>query len=133
MAYQRTYKILFQVNILHSYYLDGINGASFFDLDVPTRAKRLERYSISKDIEIEPTANCLKQIKANEMLFKTTDQGFAIMILAKSDPNHSEIFIPESHLDTEFTLSFKMRVKNPWYFNLTNMWHSYYFKIKGIF
>src|SRR5262245_11332006 len=77
------YKRLFEVRLLHHYWLD--EGATVFDQfgDQAKRDSRLLTYDARSFLVIEPTPATEKALAGHECLFKETPAGFVVVAPAK--------------------------------------------------
>jgi len=115
-----SYQILFQVHILHHYWLD--DGNVLFDTlpkdalervalnlpeRTPTREQHLRGYDVRQFLTITPTPTTVKSLSGLGCIFKNTALGFVVIA-----PNSS--VLPQD-LQFEFVLT----VKNPDFFNYT--------------
>jgi hypothetical protein len=115
-----SYRQLFQVHILHHYWLD--DGNVLFDtlpkdalkrdeLNLPkltpTREQHLRSYDVRQFLTITPTQTSAKYLSGFGCIFKNTALGFVVLA-----PNSS--LLPQD-LQFEFVLT----VKNPDFFNYT--------------
>jgi hypothetical protein len=98
------YQRLFEVRILHHYWLD--DGNTVFDATKKDKRLLLE-YNVQSFLEIAPTAATQAQIKAVQGVFKTTTLGFLVAV-----PKTQEI--PD---DAFF--EFYITIKNTDFFNYT--------------
>lgn len=101
------YQNLFQVQILHHYWLDG--GATVFDqITEPIKKNnRLLAYDVRNILTVTPTAKTAKSLQALSCIHKMTAQGFLVAI-------PSGTIIPK---DTQF--EWLITIKNTDFFNYT--------------
>lgn len=71
---------LFEVKLLHHYWLD--DGATVFDLiaDPQLKAKRLQEYDMRKLMSILPTATTVDKLNSIGGMFKVTAHGFMVFV-----------------------------------------------------
>ena len=92
----RSYKILFRVEINHSYYTDGV----------------------SKDFDIYPTQETAAWLHENNMLFRRDDTGIRVFYTDSKKTGPSEPFTPFDAVELRFMLF----LKNPEiFFNITDL------------
>jgi hypothetical protein len=92
----RSYKILFRVEINHSYYTDGV----------------------SKDFDIYPTQETAAWLHENNMLFRRDDTGIRVFYTDSKKMGPSEPFTPFDAVELRFMLF----LKNPEiFFNITDL------------
>lgn len=100
------YKRLFEVRILHHYWLD--DGATVFDdIAEPLRTQRLLRYDLRPIISIAPTALTAQKLSGLGCLFKTTPLGFLVAV-------KGNVSIPNDAF-----LDFTVTVRDPAFYNYT--------------
>lgn len=101
------YKTLFEVRLLHHYWLD--DGITVFDLitEADKKNKRLLDYDRSSFLAVMPTVSTAKRMKALNCVYKDTAPGFIVAVPAT-------MIIPE---DTLF--EFVITVTNNAFFNYT--------------
>ena len=121
MAFQTAYKRLLTLRVLHSFYLDGKDGVSFYECPPIEQEEALSHYNIMDDIDFVPTDETLTLMRAYAVKWHTTEQGFFIGI--EVDPNTKPAYKPLRTLpdDGEFKLIFKMILKNPQWRSFTNV------------
>jgi hypothetical protein len=100
------YKRLFDVRLLHHYWLD--EGSAIYDtLPESKKTKLLLTYDAHTFLEINPTPITSDKIKALKGVFKQTSPGFLVAVpKSKIIPDH-EVF------------SFVITIKNPAFFSYT--------------
>ncbi len=74
------YRQLFEVRILHHYWLD--RGASVFDriTDQAMKARLLQAYDVRRLLGIRPTGSTRVALAANQCLFEETALGFVVLL-----------------------------------------------------
>ena len=116
MTFSIKYKPLFQVNILHQFFLN--NGTeNYFTLSEAEKEKKLISYNISNLFIILPSTKSHQQLAGQNMIFKLSNFGFTIMVKV-SESNESVPFIPISE-DLEFT--FLLKLLNNTFFNFSDL------------
>src|SRR3990172_8227631 len=115
---------LFEVHILHEFYLNNDNKRSYFSLDDNTRAAYLnellysDRYDIWKDISVEPSGETGKMLEDQHLRFVRTKTGFIIGTRIKYLVDKPSPFITAAP-DAPFT--FRIRINNPFFRNFSNL------------
>ena len=115
---------LFEVHILHEFYLNNDNKRSYFSLDDNTRAAYLnellysDRYDIWKDISVEPSCETGKMLEDQHLRFVRTKTGFMIGTRVKYLVDKPYPFITAAP-DAPFT--FRIRINNPFFRNFSNL------------
>ncbi len=116
MSYSIQYKQLFQVNILHRYFLD--KGTDKFEVMQPAhRAKLLERYSLHELLNIVSTEETKRVLKGYHLIFKPTGSGFAIWTKISEREENT----PFIEWEDDLALTFLLQVKDPLFYNYTEL------------
>lgn len=92
-----SYDLLFRVQISHEYYDSGF----------------------ASDFELVPTATCAATLKQLGFLFKQEEFGF--LVLARVQSNTSPPVLFNDLSDRNLRLTFEMRLRNPAFYNITDM------------
>ncbi|MBD2753205.1 hypothetical protein [Spirosoma validum] len=115
------FKRLFEVRLLHEYYLMQADGTSLFD------KKRTEwpnglaekvinrQYNVANDLLIEPTESCKKQLTDYHIRFAVKPTGFILGIEVNFDQVTPRIPLKEPVL-----FQFSIRTKNPQFRSFTS-------------
>lgn len=116
------YRRLFSLQWLHEYYLSresslfqGIQAEQLnriFD-------RQLREYTVSNDVQILPTRDCLNTLKNQKLIFKQDNFGFFVACKASSIGN--DIFKPFMDFNQSFSLRFAVDIKNWYIFNFSNI------------
>lgn len=118
------FKKLFELRILHEYYLSKNDDLEYFALPELEKSEILnnmlfyDRYDIWKDITIEPTQETLEVLKNQHIRFVPQKTGFLLGIKVK--PSIGGTFLPFINLEESLNLNFMIRVKNLNFKNYTN-------------
>ena len=116
MSFSIQYKPLFKVDVLHLYFLN--NGLkTFFTMNATEAAKQLDGYDLNSFLSIAPTNETQEKLKGYNLVFKNTNSGFAVWTKVRSDDNTFP-FIP---LPDDLSFTFLMRVKDPVFYNYTDL------------
>lgn len=102
------YKTLFQVKILHHYFLN--KGAEVFD-NIAEEKDKIEifrNYDIQEFLTIAPTESCKKLLKQYRCVFKVTRDGFLVGIKSRkiAADKFKAVFKPGGNLHLSFLISF---------------------------
>lgn len=117
------YKKLFEVRILHEYYLMNHHHQEFFALNELQRNAILQQrllnkqYDIWKDVTIAPAEESKRLFQGHHIRFIQQPTGFFIGIRVKPAGNQ---FIPYIPLDESIHFTFTIDIKNPYFRNITN-------------
>jgi hypothetical protein len=118
------YRRLFEVRILHGYQLDyrpwrkGSATKPFFEHTPDDQAALLVNgYTILKDLEIVPTEATRDLLSGLRMPWRATPTGIVAGIEVNRTGNQ---FFPKYTLPNTAVFSFLLRVRNPYWYNLTN-------------
>jgi hypothetical protein len=117
------YRKLFELRILHEYFLISDNVRDFFFLDDITREKGLNklilnhRYDIWKDLVIEPAPATRKVMDNRHIRFAGTKTGFVLGVRVKTSNNKYYPFVDQGNEP----LLFYVRILNPAFRNYTSL------------
>jgi len=85
------YKRLFEVRILHHYWLD--NGADIFDaLPDTVKNKRLLEYDLRNFLTVHPTSSTQKKLSTLRGVFRNTALGLLVAVPENTQVDDNEIF-----------------------------------------
>jgi hypothetical protein len=116
MAFSIQYKPLFQVNILHNYFLNkGVD--EFFSMNESAKTRQLEVYDVNTFFSINPTGNTAWKLSGHNLVFKTTNTGFTIWSKVTGNNNN----IPFIALDNNLSFTFLLKLKDTAFFNYSNL------------
>ena len=117
------YKKLFEVRVLHEYYLSQDSASPFFSLPDAARESILQsklfhnQYDIHQDLSIAPSAACAKLLRHYHIRFVPQKTGFFAGIRVNPDGAAFRPYIP---LEQELACEFTLQIRNPYFFNFTN-------------
>jgi len=118
MSFRIIYKNLFEINLLHHFFLD--KGEEAYDTMSQEDKEKVElTYDIRELLEITPTPDCRKALSARYCLFKLTPKGILVGIKAKPDELQPDKFNPFAPLDEDLTFRFMIRLKDLNFMNYT--------------
>ena len=104
------YKSLFEIKLLHHYFLD--KGEEIWDAMAPEdRDLMEEKYDIRDILEITPTPDCNTILNSHNCIFKQTSSGIRLGIKAKPVDTASQEFIPFIPLENDLSFRFLIRLK----------------------
>ena len=118
------YKRLFEVQLLHEYYLANNDGPAYFALPEAERKSLLQKklfsnqYDIWQDLSIEPSEETKKLLVNRHLRFIKVKTGFFLGIKVKPFDNK---FFPFISPDGIGSFSFHIRTKNIYFKNFTNL------------
>lgn len=123
---------LFEVRILHEYYLSKPEGGSFFELPPAEQEVLLKsrlfygQYGLMKDLLINPTQECAHKLRANKLFFARTALGFVVGIEVEARKINDgagglkEVYRPRQPVDPYLALEFSINNSNPYFATITN-------------
>ena len=118
MGFRIIYKTLFEIKILHHYFLD--NGENRYDLLSTEEKNKIEEYyDIRKILEIIPTSDCTQILQSHRCIFKATADGFSIGVKASQDAIQPDLFNPFIPISQNTVFRFLVRMKDPGFLNYT--------------
>lgn len=116
MSYSIKYKELFQVKVLHRFFLN--NGLEDFgSMSGEVQEKRLESYNFQTFVGVVPTAETQRIINGRRLAFQAAGNGFKVW--AKVDETDNQM--PFISLDDDLSLSFLLQIKDPLLYNYTDL------------
>lgn len=116
MTFAITYKPLFEVKILHLYYLNK-GDLEFFLMNDNDKEKQLAGYDISTLFRIVPSTVTQNKLEGHKLVFKQHNNGFTVWVNV-SDVDGSTPLIA---LDDTLELSFLLKLNAHTFFNLTHL------------
>jgi hypothetical protein len=128
------FKRLFEVRILHGYYLDNwfadaTGKKGIFQEFGTTAVKRIEnqtfvlenKYNILQDLIIEPTTETQRLLRDLRMRWRTTPTGFIVGLeVNKQGTGTSTKFFPKQTLPDNIRWTFMLRTQNAFFTSFTN-------------
>jgi hypothetical protein len=118
MSFHIVYKNLFDIQLLHHYFLD--KGEEIYDaLSEDEKDSIEEKYDIREILEVVPTSDCRKVLTDHECVFKNTSTGILVGIKAKPDELQPQLFNPFIAPMQDVTLRFQVRIKDSYLLNYT--------------
>lgn len=126
---QTIYKILFEVKVLHEYYLTNPKGDTVFDLN--NQADRLlfladrmdkDAVSVNKDISFEVPQELVPLFKNHHLRLLTSYSGFKVGIEVTTAylPDGTRVYTPKIPLPPDLSINLLIRVNNPVFHTITN-------------
>lgn len=124
------YKRLFEVHILHDYFLSTPAGAPFSSLKPEVQKAFLkdelihQRYDIHRFLKIEPSPAMKKTLKDYHMRMVPTPLGFFLGMEVKqiqSDTDRSTFYESFISLGNKLSMGFLLRPNDELFFNYTNL------------
>ena len=104
MSFTVEYKTLFEIRIIHHYFLD--NGEQLFDkLDDSTKNDFLTKYHVHDFINIVPTESCDKILKNLNCIYKNTSTGLIVKIQVKKQ---NDKYVPCIDIDKDVSFRFRL-------------------------
>lgn len=116
MEFKITYTSLFDVEILHDYFLNE-GEADFSTMDALKQKKRLRLYDMSSFITVTPSQETLKKLKGHHLVFKTHKSGFRVYAkIAEGTTN-----VPFVRLRDDLNLTFVLKLNDALFGNYTDL------------
>ena len=118
------FKRLFEIRILHEYFLLDARHPEFFALNdqdrevIVNNKLRQNQYNIWKYLSIEPAEETIKLLNGQHLKFITQPTGFFIGMEVKPT---GEEFIPFIPLDRNVDFTFLLKIKDPYVKNYTSL------------
>ena len=115
MAFSVKYIPLFNVNILHLFFLNkGISEYSAMNDE--NKAKQCELYNVKSFMSIIPDQKTHRVLNGHKLIFKVSNTGFSVWV--KIEGNSTTPFIS---LDDNLFLTFLLRLTDPVFYNYTRL------------
>lgn len=114
MGFNKVYRPLFDVKLLHHYFLDEGEAVYGSTLDPENMEKNLAQYKLSNFMSVQPTENTINTLKNLRSRFVQSGYGFQVVTSTEGD----EPFIPFS--DT-LTFDFILKITDQYFENYTNI------------
>ncbi|MBN1340829.1 MAG: hypothetical protein JXA03_15985 [Bacteroidales bacterium] len=112
------YNILFEVKILHHYFLN--RGLDVYEkMTAEEQANFMLKYNTGDFFEIIPTLECRKTLNVHHCLFKTSAQGMIVGLRAQPDEEDPEKFRPYIPLDNDLEFTFLVYLRDYEFLNYT--------------
>ncbi|WP_433777987.1 hypothetical protein [Flavobacterium anhuiense] len=114
MSYSSTYGLLFQVTLLHNYFLN--NGEeTFASMTDDKKEKMLQQFSADAFITVTPTLETNIVLKNHKMVFKKTKTGFGVYVKVKDES------VPFIKVPADLNLKFLININDYQFENYTNL------------
>jgi hypothetical protein len=118
MAVTITYNKLFEVKILHHFFLN--KGETGFDsMTDEDKALTMLKYDVREFFEIYPSPECQKALNSHNCVFKATSQGIIIGVRAESDDQNPPNFSLFNPFDDEQVFTFVIQLRDIGFMNYT--------------
>jgi hypothetical protein len=127
MAFSIQYKPLFQVNILHNYFLNK-GDEEFLTMKESDKNRQLDVYDVNTFFSVVPTGNTARKLSGHNLVFKTTNTGFTVWSKVTGNNNN----IPFIEFDDDLYFTFLLKLKDTAFLNysylmMENAGKLYYF------
>jgi hypothetical protein len=116
MSFNPTYGLLFEVTLLHNYFLD--NGTvAYTSMSAKDKEKMLQKFKSDSFMSIVPTLETNTRLKNFKMTFKPAKTGFRIYIMVKEDDAGN----PFISVPADLKLDFKISINDYQFENYTDL------------
>lgn len=116
MTFLVKYSPLFQLNVLHNFFLNkGL--ADYNSMSLVDKTKQLERYDVLQFLKIIPTHETAQKIRGHNLVFKMQNNGFALWSKVTGNNNN----IPFIDLSDELSFTFCVQITDSAFYNYTNL------------
>ncbi len=113
-----SYNILFEVKILHHYFLN--RGEDVYDrMGESDRAKMMLNYDAREIFEIRPSPETSRILESHKCIFKRTTTGFLAGMRAEPNNDHPPVFKPFHSPSGDLTFTFYLNIHDPGFLNYT--------------
>ena len=115
MSFSVKYIPLFNVNILHLFFLNkGL--LEYSEMNDENRARQSELYNVTSFLSIAPDQRTHQLLNGHKLVFKVSKTGFAVWSQVEGNSNTPYIL-----LDDNLYLTFLLRLTDPCFFNYTRL------------
>lgn len=104
MSFNLTYGVLFEVTVLHNYFLNSGEDV-YTAMSLADKKKMLQKFDSNSFATIIPTIETNKRLKNYKMVFKTTKTGFRVYIKVKENDETSPFIAVPQDLKLDFIIS----------------------------
>ena len=115
MGFTLSYKTLFEVRLLHHFFLDRASDL-FDNMDLAGKSRALKGYDVREFINIEPTAACAKVLRKYHFIYKNTPLGLIVGTRANFTGGK---YFPALGLDDTLQFTFKVSFGDIFFSNYT--------------
>jgi hypothetical protein len=116
MGFNNTYTNLFEIAVLHSYFLNSGND-EYNSMTDEKKKQMLRNYDFESFIEIIPTRETFLQLKNNHLIFQNKKNVMKIGVkISIDDPD-----LPFVDISLALTLNFIIKIKDSFFENYTNI------------
>lgn len=116
MSFSITYGLLFEVTLLHNYFLNN-GGETFASMSAANKDKMLQQFNTDAFITITPALETCNTLKNYKMVFKKTKTGFRVYIKVKE----TDEFDPFIKVPVGLNLKFLIKINDYQFENYTNL------------
>lgn len=116
MSFNITYGLLFEVTLLHNYFLNS-GEDTYTGMSTDDKKKMLQKFDSNSFTTITPTLETITQLRNYKMVFKSTKTGFRVYIKVKE----IDEFDPYISVPVDLKLDFKITVNDYQFENYTNL------------
>jgi len=115
MGFTLTYKTLFEVKLLHHYFLNKA-GDLFDNMSDADKSAVLRGYDVREFISIEPTADCARILSRYHLIYKNTPSGLIVGTRANQSAGK---FFPAFAVEDNLRFTFKVYFTDTFFSNYT--------------
>lgn len=120
MGISVTYSILFEVHVLHHYFLNrGVKNFALMTAD--EQAGVMLKYNIHEFLDIVPTEECRKNLNRHQCIFKRTAAGIIVGLKADLDSQNPVKYKPFHEIDNDLIFTFHIHLKDFSLLNYTDL------------
>ena len=116
MSFNLTYGLLFEVTLLHSYFLNS-GEDTYVGMTTEDKKKMLQKFDSDSFVTITPTVETNTQLRNYKMVFKPTKTGFRVYLKVKEDDEID----PFISLPADLKLDFIISINDYQFENYTNL------------
>lgn len=122
------FKRLFEVKLLHDYYLISSDGGSYFEKSKEVKEEVIESkikhrmYNVEDFLEIEPTEVTKKWLRDFKFIYRKTALGFLLGIQVKEEIKlGAKVYKPRFKMPNSLNLTFEIKILEAQFLSMTNI------------
>jgi hypothetical protein len=112
MSFSIKYKPVFEVQILHDFFLNKGNQ-QFNAMNEMDKKRRLKVYDFSRFLQVILATETLQEIIGRKLVFRISPTGFSVW------SKTNDLYMPETEIEDNLSFTFFLIVSNPVFFNYT--------------
>lgn len=120
MSITVTYSVLFEVKVLHHYFLNK-GMVNFEKMSEEDKAEVMLKYDVREFLDITPTSECRKNLDRHHCIFKQTASGIIVGLKAELISQNPKKYKPFVLFDDDLTFTFLINMRDAGLLNYTGL------------